>query len=159
MGSELLIMDKKDMNCNLEKMESSQKSIDANSETREFLQNIESVNPKMKIIDVSPNDESSIVNTTELSMCIVNDPNNRKMNQVFQCQLCERKFSSRAKIEDHFILDHGSEKLYNCSICDSSYSYEKNLKTHFKKRHSTNYKTTKTVRKLGMEFYRIYQAK
>jgi rubredoxin len=44
---------------------------------------------------------------------------------AFQCPICQLKFPSRTKIEEHFIKEHEGLKPYHCSICDARFSKQK----------------------------------
>ena len=57
---------------------------------------------------------------------------------AFQCPICQLKFPSRTKIEEHFILEHEGIKPYHCSICDARFSKQKGLKEHIRYVHEQN---------------------
>lgn len=52
-----------------------------------------------------------------------------KTEETFQCNLCDRSFSSQSKLSRHNTMYHVA-KRFKCSVCGDAFSHEKTLKRH-----------------------------
>ena len=56
----------------------------------------------------------------------------------FQCQICEKAFSEKKKLERHVSRIHEESKAFHCDICNYRCSQKGNLKTHIASVHEGN---------------------
>ena len=54
----------------------------------------------------------------------------------FECEICEKVFNTRDKLQKHFNYNHNNtENVFNCNICTKSFQAQKILASHIKTVH------------------------
>ena len=53
----------------------------------------------------------------------------------FNCEICEKSFSSNQNKKKHISIVHGEGKTIVCNVCSSSFGFKKELKNHMKSLH------------------------
>ncbi len=66
-----------------------------------------------------------------------------------KCTLCPESFQSKAMLESHMHLKHGSEKQYACGDCGQKYSNKITLRMHMTEKH--DYGTKRMCPHCGIE--------
>ncbi|KAJ8667992.1 hypothetical protein QAD02_009655 [Eretmocerus hayati] len=67
--------------------------------------------------------------------CYREQPENRKIQQKFTCDVCDKSFDRKAYRNRH-VKSHSNERLYRCKICFDELKSNRNLKEHVLRKHN-----------------------
>ena len=59
----------------------------------------------------------------------------KNSKKIFNCENCEKGFSSNEYKKKHISIVHGEGKTIVCNVCSSSFGFKKELKNHMKSLH------------------------
>lgn len=83
----------------------------------------------------------------------------RGVNKTFCCYLCQKAFTRKSYLKNHFLALHTAPKWLKCSfpMCSQRFSFKRSLKRHINCIHAT--KITFKCMKCPMIFYRAFHLK
>ena len=55
---------------------------------------------------------------------------------MWQCDQCQKYFSSNTTLKNHMVVTHMEENPYKCQYCGKEFTQQGSMKTHIKKSHS-----------------------
>ena len=50
-----------------------------------------------------------------------------RMNMNFQCEICEKTFSTKKYQKEHIGIVHGEVKAFECNVCSKTFPYKNEL--------------------------------
>ena len=59
----------------------------------------------------------------------------KKSKIYFNCEICEKSFSSKQNKTKHVSIVHGEEKQFVCNLCSSSFGFKHDLTKHVENNH------------------------
>ena len=66
-----------------------------------------------------------------------------KTNYDYACELCDKKYSKKCSLENHFKAEHEMSNDFMCTLCNKVCSEKFDLKRHIKKVHEMENATEK----------------
>ena len=63
------------------------------------------------------------------------DQKNEKVDESFNCSICDKSFESKPGLKVHIVKAHEGKMPFICYICRSEYSWLSNMEEHFKNSH------------------------
>ena len=71
----------------------------------------------------------------KIETCDTNKNENRKFENIFQCEMCHKHFGGKHSLRKHIRILHLGVKNFHCQICEISFGTSNELKSHVRKKH------------------------
>ena len=63
-------------------------------------------------------------------MSLIESHTSLEKTNVFECEICEKCFTTKGKLKSHINCVHQKFKPFNCELCDKSFSQENHMEAH-----------------------------